>query len=148
MVHLRLPITFALLALLLAACGSSARPAPTRTVPTTTVVTLDRAAVQTGQRFLRAFQTDDKRLELALMTPRVRRHDRQETVADMLGTRTRPQRLDVVRAHTFQARHGFWTRVVVRLQFDHGMVMDRLGVVRTPYGYRISSLHHQATTSS
>lgn len=144
----RPPIILVLLALLLAACGSSPGPAPTRTVSTTTVVALDRAAVQTGRRFLWAFQTDDRRLELALMTPRVRRQDRQETVADMLGTQTRPQRVDVVRAHTFQARHSFWTRVVVRLQFDHGMVVDRLGVVRTPYGYRISSVHHQATTFS
>jgi len=146
--HLRPRITLALLALLLAACDSSASPVPTRTVPTTTVVTLDRAAVQTGKRFLRAFQAGDKRMELALMMPRVRRQDRQETVADMLGAQTRPQRVDVVRAHTFQARHGLWTRVVVRLQFDHGMVVDRLGVVRTAYGYRISSVHHQATASS
>jgi len=104
--------------------------------------------VQTCRRFLRAFQTGDKRTELSLMTPRLRRQDRQETVADMLGVQTRPQRVDVLHAHTFQARYGLWTRVVVRLQFDHGMVVDRLGVVRTARGYRISSVHHQATASS
>lgn len=140
--------TLTLLVLLLASCGSNAQPVPTHTVPTATVIPIDRAAVQTGRRFLRAFQTGDKRTELSLMTSRVRQRDRQETVADMLGVQTRPQRVDVLRAHTFQARYGLWTRVVVRLQFDHGMVVDRLGVVRTSRGYRISSVHHQTPASS
>jgi hypothetical protein len=66
----------------------------------------------------------------------------------MLRVQNQPFQIKVVGAHTFPGRRGGWTRVIVRLEFDHGAVTDRLTVVKTPDGYRVTRINRQAPPTS
>jgi hypothetical protein len=65
----------------------------------------------------------------------------------MLGAQNQPAEVKLVRAHTYRGLHGGWTRVIVRIQFDHGAITDRLTVVHTRNGYRITRIRRGAPRS-
>jgi hypothetical protein len=96
--------------------------------------------VTIAERFLRAFQRDKKAAMIGLMGPGLRVRNRRVLVAQMLGAQDQPSQIRVVRTRTFPGRHGGWTRVLVRLQFDHGAVFDRLIVVKRASKYHISRI--------
>ena len=138
---------FALLALVLAACGgSSAKPTPTSAPKTGTVaarpIPTDRQAVATALQFLRAFKRRDNATLLRLESPALFQRNQHEFIAQMLGVQNQPRQVGVVRAHTYRSRAGRWTRVVARLTFKRGRVVDALAVIRTRAGYRINTITH------
>ncbi|GAC1514847.1 MAG: hypothetical protein NVS2B16_22190 [Chloroflexota bacterium] len=120
-------------------CGdsqSSPHATPTTTILKTSGPALDRQAVRVAGQFLNAF----KSVMIRLMTPRLRQRNRSEYVQHMLGVQSTPARVDILRARTFHSRNGMWTRIVARLEFDHGASTDVLGIVRTGAGYRVAGI--------
>lgn len=139
------------MALAVSACGqSSAPPTPTPRprVVTLKTVPLDRRAVAAARAFLRAFKRGDKSTMLRLMSPRLLRRNRHQYVAQMLGAQNAPIGVAIDGAHTYRAKRGTWTRILARLNFDHGVITDRLAIVRTPAGYRVDSIRFVRASGS
>jgi hypothetical protein len=133
---------------MLSGCGSSAAPAPTATVPP--VPTASPTASQprlTARRFLVAYMRGRRNTMISLMTPGLLRRNQHQFVSQMLGVDSPPGSFHVLRSRQFRSSTGRWTRVVVRLQLDHGNSLDWLGVVKTKAGWRISSIR-QAKSSA
>lgn len=129
----------------LSGCGqSSASPTPVPTKPPArlTSIHVDGRAVATARKFLRAFRRGDRRTMIRMMSPRLLQRNRHEFVAQMLGIQNVPVGVSIARARSYRARWGGWTRVTAQLQFDHGMVMDQLGITRTRIGYRVDSIKY------
>ena len=139
------------LILVLGGCGSAASaPQPTSTPPRATQPRrlTDQQAVAAAEQFVRAYQRSDRRTMVSLMGRGLRLRSRMASVARMLGAQNQPFQIKVVHAHTFPGPRGGWTRVIVRLEFDHGAVTDRLTVVKTPKGYRITRINRRAPPTS
>lgn len=134
-----------LLAAAAAGCGSSQSAPPATSTPFPVRVPipfqaqphLDHRAVAAVVRFLQAFKADNRRQLRGIMSARLRRLNRFTNLQRMLGIQSAPSRIDLIRAHTFRARRGRWTRVVARLEYDHGTAVDAFSVIRRPGGYRI-----------
>lgn len=129
---------------LLSACGGSsvtggATPQPTH-VRHHKAAGADTSAIAVARRFLTAFERGNRAVELSLMSKGLLARNVSVPVAAMLGVQTVPSRIDILRARTFRSRHGHWTRVIARLDFDHGTVIDRLAVIHTAGGYRVSRI--------
>jgi hypothetical protein len=84
---------------------------------------------------------------LRLMSQRLRAANRHEYVRMMLGAQDVVARVVILRGKTYRGRHGAWTRVVARLDFDHGTVTDWLAVIHTPLGDRINSIRERSETT-
>jgi hypothetical protein len=99
-----------------------------------------------ARAFLHAFQRGDRTTMVRLMTRHLRARNRHEYVAEMLGVENAPTRIEILRVHHYRAHWGAWARVVIRLALDHGTVTDRLGLIRTPAGYRVNTITYLSAT--